>query len=121
MRQIYEIHDLGIRKETNKVRFKDRVLDYYKRSVECSDYQDDALTLMKAAKIVRNVLTRTRHAHQLSSKKHFFRVKVHMMTAQRNPYVKKQLNASKCVDVVWDAYVAWSQPGRNEAKEYDER
>ena len=25
-----------------------------KRSVECSDYQDDALTLMKAAKIVRN-------------------------------------------------------------------
>ena len=61
-----------------------------------------------------NVLTRTRHAHQLSSMKHFF-----MMTAQRNPYVKKQLNASKRVDVVWDTYVAWSQPGRNEAKEYD--
>ena len=61
----------------------------------------------------------TRHAHQLSSMKHFFRVKVPMMTAQRNPYVKKQLNASKRVDVVWDTYVAWSQPGRNEAKEYD--
>ena len=121
MRQIYEsrLHDLGIRKETNKVRFKDRVLDYFKTSVECSDYQDDALTLMKAAKIVRNVLTRTRHAHQLSSKKHFFRVKVHMMITQRSPYVKKQLNAYKRVDVVWDAYVAWSQPGRNEAKEYD--
>ena len=86
--------------------------------MECSDYQDDALTLMKAAKIVCNVLTRTRHAHQLSSMKHFFRVKVPMMTAQRNPYVKKQLNASKRVDVVWDTYVAWSQP-RNEAKEYD--
>ena len=78
--QIYEshLHDLGIRKEINKVRFKDRVLDYFpkaqhendgknvilvfgqgmqqmlKRSVECSDYQDDALALMKAAKIVRN-------------------------------------------------------------------
>ena len=53
MRQIYEsrLHDLGIRKEINKVRFKDRVLDYLKRSVECSDYQDDAFTLMKAAKL----------------------------------------------------------------------
>ena len=51
--------------------------------------------------------------------KHFFRVKVPVMTAQRNPYVKKQLNASKRVDVEWDTYVAWSQPGRNEAKEYD--
>ena len=53
LRQIYEshLHDLGIRKETNKVRFKDQVLDYFKRSVECSDYQDDALTLMKAAKL----------------------------------------------------------------------
>ena len=61
---------------------------------------------MKAAKIVCNVPTRTRHAHQLSSMKHFFRVKVPMMTAQRNPYVKKQLNASKRVDVVWDTYVA---------------
>ena len=118
MRQIYE-SDLGIRKEINKVRFKDRVLDYLKRSVECSDYQDDALTLMKAAKLVCNVLTRTRHAHHLSSMKHFFRVKVPMMTAQRNPYVKKQLNASKRVDVVWDTYVAWSQPGKNKAKEYD--
>ena len=87
--------------------------------MECSDYQDDALTLMKAAKIVCKVLTRTRHAHQLSSMKNFFRVKVPMITAQRNPYVKKQLNASKCVDVMWDTYVAWSQPGRNEAKEYD--
>ena len=113
LRQIYEsrLHDLGIRKEINKVRFKDRVLDYLKRSVECSDYQDDALTLMKAAKKVCNVLTRTRHAHKLSSMKHFFRMKVHM--------IKKQLNACKRVDVVWDTYVAWSQPGRNEAKEYD--
>ena len=56
-----------------------------------------------------NVLTRTRHAHQLSSMKHFFRVKATMTTAQRNPYVKKQLNASKRVDVVWDTYVAWSE------------
>ena len=38
LRQIYEsrLHDLGIRKEINKVRFKDRVLDYLKRSVECT-------------------------------------------------------------------------------------
>ena len=79
--------------------------------MECSDYQDDALTLIKAAKNVCNVLSRTRHAHQLSSMKHFFRMKVHM--------IKKQLNACKRVDVVWDTYVAWSQPGRNEAKEYD--
>ena len=68
--------------------------------------------LDEGCKIVCNVLTRTRHAHQLSSMKHFFRVKVPMMTAQRNPYVKKQLNASKRVDVVWDTYVVWSQPGQ---------
>jgi len=80
LRQIYanRLHDLGIDKEINKVRFKDKVLNYFtnaqeqndgknvilvfeqgmqqllKTSAECSNYQEDALTLMKAAKIVRN-------------------------------------------------------------------
>ena len=80
LRQIYEsrLHDLGITKEINKVCFKERVLNYFpnaqeqndgknvilvfeqgmqhmlKTSVECSSHQQDALILMKAAKIVRN-------------------------------------------------------------------
>ena len=37
----------------------------------------------------------------------------------KESHVKKQLNACKRVDVVWDTYIAWSQPGRNKAKEYD--
>ena len=79
-RSTYEscLNDLGITKEINKARFKDRVLNYFpnsqeqnngknvilileqgmqqmlKTSVECSNYQEDALILMKAAKIVRN-------------------------------------------------------------------
>ena len=79
LRQIYEsrLHDLGITKEINKVHFKKRVLNYFpnaqeqndgknvvlvfeqgmqqmlKTSVECSNHQEDALILMKAAKIVR--------------------------------------------------------------------
>ena len=78
--QIYEnrLHDLGITKEINKVRFKEKVLNYFpnaqeqnngkniilvfeqgmqqmlKTSVECINHQEDALILMKAAKIVRN-------------------------------------------------------------------
>ena len=78
--QIYEsrLNDLGITKEINKARFKDRILNYFpnvqeqndgknvllifeqgmqqmlKTSIECSNYQEDALILMKAAKIVRN-------------------------------------------------------------------
>ena len=80
LRQIYEsrLHNFGITKTINKVRFKDRVLNYFpnaqeqsdgkniilvfeqgmqemlKTSVECCNHQEDALTLMKAAKIVRN-------------------------------------------------------------------
>ena len=81
LRQIYEnrLHDLGIDiKEVNKGRFKQQVLEYFpnaqeqndgkntilifeqgmqqmfKRSIQESDYQEDALILMKAAKIVRN-------------------------------------------------------------------
>ena len=80
LRQMFEsrLHDLGITKEINKVRFKERVLNYFpnaqeqndgknvilvfeegmqqilKTSMECNNYQEDALTLMRAAKIVRN-------------------------------------------------------------------
>ena len=80
IRQAYvnRLRNLGIIKEINKVRFKERILNYFpnaqeqndgkniilvfdkgmqqmlKTSMECSNHQEDALILMKAAKIVRN-------------------------------------------------------------------
>ena len=79
LRQMYEnrLGNLGISKEVNKVRFKERVLEYFSNSQEHNDgknvllvfeqgmqqmlkksvgfdYQEDMLILMKAARIVRN-------------------------------------------------------------------
>ena len=83
LRQMYKncLNDLGVNKEINKARFKEQVLDYYSTAQEQSDAkniflifelgmqemlkrhqatksrsdcQEDVLTLMKAANIVRN-------------------------------------------------------------------
>ncbi len=85
LRQEYEnrLHILGISKEINKVRFKERVLEYFPnaqeqndgkdvilifeqgmqqmlmRSVEC-DYQEDVLISKKAAKIVHDIFSSNR-------------------------------------------------------------
>ena len=89
LRQMFEsrLHDLGITKEINKVRFKERVLNYFpnaqeqndgknvilvfegmqqmlKTSMECNNYQKDALTLMRAAKIVRKEVFSSRFQQQ---------------------------------------------------------